>query len=83
MNPQTEERSASPELLEQVPEVEARVVEEMTTKVLGPVREITEGARGAIKKIIVESATLFIRARTMFAAQGRRAPVETQNKRRK
>jgi hypothetical protein len=64
------------ELLEQVPEVEARIVEEMTTKVFVPVREITEKSRGAIKQVIEGNAALFTEARTMFAAQGRRVPVE-------
>lgn len=63
------------ELLEQVPEVEARIVEEMTSKVFVPVREIMENSRGAIKKVIEENATLFTKARSMFAAQGRRVPV--------
>jgi hypothetical protein len=64
------------ELLEQVPEVEARIVEEMTTKVFVPVWEITENSRGAIKRVIEENAALFTKARTMFTAQGRRVPVE-------
>jgi hypothetical protein len=64
------------ELLEQVPEVEARIIEEMTTKVFVPVREITEKSRGAIKKVIEENAALFTEARTIFSAQGRRVPVE-------
>jgi hypothetical protein len=64
------------ELLEQVPEVEAHLVEEMTTKVFVPVREIMETSHGAIKKVIQENAALFTKARTMFTAQGRRVPVE-------
>src|ERR1700730_2852377 len=64
------------ELLEQVPEVEARIVEEMTTKVFVPVREITENSHGAIKRVIEENAALFTKARIMFTAQGRRVPVE-------